>query len=267
MKVIGIRNIIIIGVLSVFVASCTLVNPGSQGMMYSASKKGLKSDKVYEDGAVWHWPWNYVITYNLQWQSYQEEVSVLTSDELHMTIRTSLTMRPMKSDLPKLELEVGRNYYNNVVKPIFYTATRSVFANYKYNEVSPKSPEIEREILDRIREKCKGKYLEFDIVSLDHIMYSPLVTEAVDQKLAVQQEIEQKDYEMEIAEKDAEIQRIRARGQRDAQQIIDSGLTNHYLQYKALEVQDKLSMSDNSKFYFIPTGKDGLPIIVDTSEK
>jgi regulator of protease activity HflC (stomatin/prohibitin superfamily) len=94
-----------------------------------------------------------------------------------------------------------------------------------------------------------------------------LVTEAVDQKLAVKQEIEQKDFEMEIAEKEAEIQRIRARGQRDAQQIIDSGLTTLYLQYKALDVQDKLSKSENAKFFFVPVGRDGLPIIIDTNDK
>jgi regulator of protease activity HflC (stomatin/prohibitin superfamily) len=244
-----------------------MVKPGSHGMMYSASKKGLKSDKIYEDGAVWHWPWNQVITYNLQWQSYQEEISVLTADELHITVRVTLTMRPMLEELPNLELEVGQNYYENIVKPSFYTVTRSVIANYNHNAVSPKSLEIETEILEGVKTKCEGKYLEFDLVSIDHIMYSPLVTEAVDQKLAVKQEIEQKDFEMQIAEKDAEIQRIRARGQRDSQQIIASGLTSKYLQYKALEVQDKLSDSDNTTFYFIPTGQDGLPIIVDTGNK
>jgi regulator of protease activity HflC (stomatin/prohibitin superfamily) len=266
MKTIEFKNIAVFLILSILIASCSMVKPGSHGMMYSASKKGLKSDKVYEDGAVWHWPWNQVITYNLQWQSYQEKIAVLTADELHITITASLTMRPMLSELPQLELEVGQDYYNSIVKPSFYTVTRSVIANYSHNSVSPKSLDIEAEILEGIKKKCEGKYLEFDIVSIDHIMYSPLVTEAVDQKLSVKQEIEQKDFEMQIAEKDAEIQRIRARGQRDSQQIIASGLTSMYLQYKALEVQDKLSDSENTKFYFIPTGQDGLPIIVDTND-
>lgn len=176
-------------------------------------------------------------------------------------------MRPILEELPKLELEVGQNYYESIVKPNFYTVSRSVFAGYNHNEISPKSPEIEQAILEEIQVKIKGKYLEVDNISIDHIMYSPLVTKAVDQKLAVKQEIEQKDFEMQIAEKDAEIQRIRARGQRDSQQIIASGLTSMYLQYKALEVQDKLSASENTKFYFIPMGQDGLPIIVDTGGK
>ena len=43
------------------------------------------------------------------------------------------------------------------------------------------------------------------------------------------------------------------------------GLTKMYLQFKSLEVQQSLSNSDNSKFYFIPIGKDGLPVIIDTN--
>ena len=72
---------------------------------------------------------------------------------------------------------------------------------------------------------------------------------------------------MKIAAKDAEIQRTLAKGQFDAQKIIAAGLTSLYLQYKALEVQDKLSTSPNAKFFFVPVGKDGLPIIVDTTIK
>jgi regulator of protease activity HflC (stomatin/prohibitin superfamily) len=76
--------------------------------------------------------------------------------------------------------------------------------------------------------------------------------------------VEQKDFEIQIAEKDAEIQRIMARGQKDAQIIIDQGLTQKYLQFRALEIQEMLSKSQNAKFFFVPVGKDGLPIIVDT---
>ena len=265
MKTIEMKNIAIFLILSILIASCSMVKPGSHGMMYSASKKGLKTDKIYENGAVWHWPWNRVISYNLQWQTYSEEIAILTKDELHINLTVSVTLRPIEADLPNLELEVGQDYYNSVVRPEFISLTRNVFSNYKYSEVSIKSPEIETTIFTRLVDNAKGKHLEFDNVTVDHIMYPEVVTSAVNRKLAVEQDIEQKDYEIQIAEKEAEIQRIRAKGQVDAQKIIDSGLTKTYLQYKALEVQDKLSASPNAKFFFVPIGEDGLPIIVDTN--
>jgi len=257
-------SISIVAALVLFASGCSVVRPGTQAMKWSPYGKGLKTEEVYTDGVVWHWPWNGVVRYNVQWQTYTENVAVLTKDELHIPIVVSVTLRPIEAEIAQLELEVGQGYYKNVVQPEFVSLTRNTFADYEYKVVSPKSPEIETAIYEQLVKKIEGKHLEIDNVTIDHIKYPQVVTSAVDRKLAVEQDIQQKDYEIKIAEKQAEIQRILAKGQRDAQQIIDAGLTQKYLQYKALEVQDKLTTSPNAKFFFVPMGKDGLPLIVDT---
>ncbi|MEQ8683298.1 MAG: prohibitin family protein [Cyclobacteriaceae bacterium] len=259
-------NISILGIaiIALFAGGCSIVRPGTQAMKWKPYGKGLQTQEVYKDGVVWHMPWNGVVRYSIQWQTYTENVAVLTKDELHIPITVSVTLRPIEAELAKLELEVGQKYYQNVVKPEFVSLARNIFADYEYKVVSPKSPEIEAAIYKQLVTKIEGKHLEIDNVTIDHINYPQVVTSAVDRKLAVEQDIQQKDYEIKIAEKQAEIQRILAKGQRDAQQIIDAGLTQKYLQYKALEVQDKLTTSPNTKFFFVPMGKDGLPIIVDT---
>jgi regulator of protease activity HflC (stomatin/prohibitin superfamily) len=182
-----------------------------------------------------------------------------------MGVTISVQLRPDPEELYQLAIEIGPEYYERLVRPEFFTLTRNVTANFSHLDLPEKSPVIEEKILTSLRERLTGKHLEFYNVTLDHIMYSPLVTAASDKKLATKQLLEQKEFETGIAEKDAEIQRIRARGQRDAQKIIGEGLTKMYLQFKSLEVQQSLSSSDNSKFYFIPIGEDGLPIIIDTN--
>lgn len=251
-----------------FSSGCaSIIKPGKKGMMWRPWSSGLDEKKTYDDGVVWHWPWNNVIDYDVTWKNYRERVALLTADDLHIEVTVSVVLRPYADELPQLALEIGRDYYSRLVRPEFFTITRSVFAGYLHNNISEKSPEIEQKILTLLKERLKGKHLEFDNMTLDHIMYSPIVTEAVDQKLAVKQILEQKEFEAGIAERDAEIQRIRARGQRDAQKIIDEGMTKKYLQFKSLEVQEKLAESSNAKFYFIPLGKDGLPVIIDTGGK
>jgi len=259
-------SILILAVIAFLAVSCSVVRPGYQAMKWKPYGMGLQTEKIYKDGVVWTWPWNGVRDYNMQWQTFSENISILTKDELHIDITVSVTLRPIAQELAELELEVGQSYYNNVVRPEFVSLSRNIFARYEYQTVSPQSPEIEAQIFKGLVANTKGKHLEFDNVTVDHIRYPNVVTSAVDRKLAVEQDIEQKDYEILIAEKQAEIQRILAKGQRDAQQIIDAGLTTKYLQYKALEVQDKLATSPNTKFYFVPLGKDGLPIIVDTGD-
>ena len=86
---------------------------------------------------------------------------------------------------------------------------------------------------------------------------------------------------MTVAEKEAEIARTRARGESDAtriraegkaqaivlegraqaeaQEMITKTLTDAYLKYKAFD-------GDSTRYYFVPIGKDGLPIILDTSK-
>ncbi len=262
-----IKYIVITLVLTVTMTACTVVKPGYKAMKWKPWGQGLKTNKIYNNGPIWHWPWVGVVAYNAQWQTFTERVSILTKDELHIKLVVSVTLKPIIEELPQLELKVGRQYYSTVVKPVFISLTRNIFSQYEYSNVSPKSMEIEAKIYKMLTDKVKNKHLLFDRVTVEHIVYPEVVSSAVNRKLAVQQDIEQKEYEMEIAKKTAEIQRILARGQRDAQSIIDSSITQKYLQYKALEVQDKLATSPNAKFFFVPLGKDGLPIIIDTASE
>jgi len=123
---------------------------------------------------------------------------------------------------------------------------------------------------------------EIDNVTISDIDFTSGVLRAIETKLAKEQEKVQKDFELEIAVKDAEIARARAKGEADslqiraigqaeaqkilaagqaeAQRIIDLTLTTQFLQFKAFE-------SPNAKFIYVPTGKDGLPIIVSPELK
>ena len=252
-----------LGIVVLFFNQCSVIKPGYNGVLNRPLGDGIKVDKVYEDGFSWRAPLTRMLKFNVQYKSYQENIDILTSDELHTTIAVSAILRPEPEELPYLVLEIGENYYNSVVKPELFSVTRSVMAQYEYSLLSAKSTEIEQKILENLKSRLAGKHVELNHVTLDHIIYSKAVTSATDRKLSTKQEIEQKNYEMQIAEKEAEIQRIKARGQKDAQQIIDQGLTQKYLQFKSLEVQERLSESVNAKFFFIPLGKDGLPVIID----
>ena len=260
----GAFQMINLAVLILLFSECSVIRPGYNGVLNRPLGTGIKEDKVYEDGFTWLAPWNRIIKFNVQYKSYQENIDILTSDELHTSIAVSAILRPDPGELPKLVLDIGVDYYASVIKPEFFSVTRGVMALYDYSSLSAKSNEIEKKIFEGLKSRLAGKHIDLNDVTLDHIRYSKAVTDATDRKLSTKQEIEQKEYEMQIAEKEAEIQRIKARGQKDAQQIIDQGLTQKYLQFKSLEVQEKLSESTNSKFFFVPLGKDGLPVIVNS---
>ena len=146
--------------IAIVAVGCSVVSPGTHAMKWKPYGKGLQTQEIFKDGVVWHMPWNSVVRYSMQWQTYSENVAVLTKDELHIPITVSVTLRPVEAELAKLELEVGQEYYKNVVRPEFVSLTRNIFADYEYKVVSPKSPEIETAIYKQLVTKIEGKHLE-----------------------------------------------------------------------------------------------------------
>ena len=77
----------------------------------------------------------------------------------------------------------------------------------------------------------------FELVKLvvGNIDYPEIVARAVDNKLAAQQLLEEKETQKEIAEEDAEIKIEEAKGIAEAQGIINSTLIKNYLQHEAIQ--------------------------------
>lgn len=272
-------GVVVVGALALFAVGCgTTIQPGHMGMKYIAlDSDGLKKE-VRPEGFYWQWPWNDVVDYDVTYQTRDENVEVLTEDDLHVPVIASVTFRPDTQKLYQLHTELGPEYYEKIIRPTFVTLVRSEFALHKHNDLAEKSPTIEGAIVDKLTKSLEGKPIEVDRVAIKHIRFDQKVTASISQKLAMEQEAEQKRFELEIAKQDAEIARTAAKGRGDAIRIAAEGeaaaivlkgsaqaeaqgaitrtLTPSYLQYKAFD-------SDSTRYYFVPVGRDGMPVIVN----
>jgi len=274
------RNALLAAGLMLVLAGCgTSVGTGQLGVKYLALKKPALQKDIKREGFYWQLPWNGIVRYDVTWQSKTEPVEVLTADDLHVTTRVTVTFRPDPGRIHELATQIGRSYYEDVIRPPFVTTTRAEFSRHTHNDLAKDSPMIERQVLEKVREAIAGKPLLVDRVSVDHIEYDPTLTRAISAKLATQQAVEQKKFEVELAERDAEIARTQAKGQADAiriraegeaqsivlkgdaqakaQAAISKTLSPGYLQYKAFD-------NPATRYYFVPTGKNGMPLILGT---
>lgn len=166
-----------------------------------------------------------------------------------------------------------------MIRPPFLTLARSEFSRHAHNDLAKDGPAIEQQMLTKLREAVASKPIEIDRVSINHIEFDRTVTAAISAKLASAQRLEQKEFELKIAERDGEIARTAARGRADvirteaqgeaeatvvkgqaqahAQADITKTLTANYLRYKAFD-------NDATRYYFVPVGRDGMPILVST---
>lgn len=261
------QYVIIVGLLAVvLLVGCGTAIPGGYKGLYSGRFAGVDTT-IYPNGFKWAVAWSDVILYDVRWKTQSENVDILSMDDLHMEVDVALRLRPTLNELYYLHTEIGPQYYEQIVQQQFRSISRSVFGQYKYNDIPKKSVEIQNAIFVQLTKSLKGKHLDLDAVEIKHIEYPAQVKQAADLKLATEQRLQQKEFETMIAEKDANIKIIEAKGQQTAQKIIDSTLTPTYLQYRALDIQKALIGSSNTSFYFVPVGSNGLPILIETGAK
>lgn len=268
----------------------TTVPPGSV-VKYLALGDGLQRE-VKNEGFYFQFPWNSIVKYSGQWQSKTEKGEILTADALHISTEVTVTYRPMRDQIDCLQTEIGPRYCEQVIRPAFLTLTRSEFARHEHNLLAAQSPAIEAAVRAELRKTIGNKPLEIDHISIRHIEHDRALTQTISEKLSTAQKVEQKESELKIAERDAEIARTAARGRSDARRIEAEGqsaateleaegrakaivlagdaqakaqaaitqtLTAAYVRYKVFD-------NDATRYYFVPVGKDGKPIIVDTGD-
>ena len=256
------------------------IPPGSAGLKYRALRTPALSQTINQPGYYPLWAWNKMVVYDTTTQDMTSEVHVLTADNLHIAATATVTFHPLREKIYELHTEVGPNYYEELLGPAFVTLIRGEFSKHMHNNLAREASEIERAVHDSLQARFAERYLVIDQVAINHLDSDSTVTQAISQKIAVKQRFEQKQHEMEIAQRDAEIARTQAqargdaariaaegeaqaiilkgKAQAEAQEAINRTLTPRYLQYKAFD-------QPNATFYFVPLGKDGLPLIVDTA--
>jgi regulator of protease activity HflC (stomatin/prohibitin superfamily) len=268
-------------VLCLFVAEgCgTSIQPGQRGLRWQPFSEGLTKEPL---GNGWYWraPWNDIYTYDVRWQSFTENVDALSADDLQVLIKSVIILRPISEEVYFLAQEVGPDFYTRIVRPEFMAAVRSVVSGYPMVTVPEKSTEVASKVQAVVVEKLKGRHLEIQSVALADVDFPQIVLSAIEQKQAKEQQKEQKEFEVMIANKDAEIMRIRAKGEGDslrirsegeaegvriraggqakAQEIITRTLTPEYLRFKLYD-------SPNAKMVLVPD-KLNVPILLNPGE-
>ena len=268
-----------LAVLLLTAACGTTIQPGQRGLFWHPLTEGLSTQPL-KDGYYWRAPWNNVYRYDIQWHSFTEDIDALSADDLQVLIKAAIIIRPIPDELYFLAQEVGEDYYPRIVKPQFMAAVRSVVSGYNMVKVPEKSAEIASKVRAVVVENLKGRHLEIQNVAVSDVHFPQIVLRAIEQKQAKEQEKEQKEFELTIASKDAQIARTRAKGEGDAiriraegeaeglriraigqaqaQTTISKTLTPAYLRYKLYD-------SPNSKLILLPDQLKA-PILINPGE-
>jgi regulator of protease activity HflC (stomatin/prohibitin superfamily) len=166
---------------------------------------------------------------------------------------------------PKIVENLGRNYEQVVIIPVFRSAVADVSSQYFAKDMhTGQRALIEKSIKDLMMSQLQNRGFVIESVLLKSIVLPPGLTKAIEEKLEAEQDAQRMQFILDKERQEATRRTIEAEGVRDAQKIISEGLSPMLLKFKAIEAFNKLSTSPNAKT--IITNGDS-PIILNTEEK
>ncbi len=194
--------------------------------------------------------------------------AVLAKDNLHIEFRAHLLWKIDPQNVRGLVEKYGgtgpypeQAAYNNFVKEPFRTYTRDEVQKFNGLDVKDNIDAIGTAVQDRILKLTQGTPFTIIGVVIGNIQYPKAVAESVANKLAATQVLEQTTIEIQTARARAQIREADAEGIAKAMETINQKLTPIYVQYEAIQAQEKMVNSPNHTEVYIPTGPMGVPIV------
>lgn len=260
---------LIFSLLIVYLANSIfiLIGPGEAGVLFRRLTNGTDTETIYGEGLNIVAPWNRMFVYNLRVQERTQLVEALSQNGL--TIRVTVSMRyfPEKKDLARLHQKVGPDYADRIVQPEVVTGVREVIGKYLPQQLYTENTRlISDAIIEAATRSVSEKFVRLDDVNILNIRLPGLVTSAIESKLTQEQMAEEYKFRQDRAEKEAIRMLTEAQGVAKSNDAISASLTPDMLRFKGIEATLELAKSTNAKVVVVGSGRDGLPLILNTAD-
>lgn len=238
------------------------IYPGQLGVLWRRLGGGTQIDTVYREGLHVILPWNKMYIYNVRKQQFADSINVLTVDGLTVGVKYSVRYYLEKDTLPLLHQRVGPDFVNVVVRPEIRSVMRTIFGQYKPEEIYTNQKAIQERISELSKGRLGGRFVSLDDVPIEAVTLPVRISEAIEAKLSEQQADEAYTYKIDIATREADRKRIESAGIRDYNNTINASLNPSVLEWQGIQATEELAKSPNAKIVIIGSGKSGLPLIL-----
>jgi regulator of protease activity HflC (stomatin/prohibitin superfamily) len=239
-------------------SGCVVIEDGEVGVSKSF---GTISDEAVGPGVVIQFPVVRIVeTWNTKLQELKETAQVPSSEGLIVGLDTSLLFQVLADRAPQIRKTVGRNYGEILLVPYFRNAVRDVVSGYPVKNIYTEQgrKEIATKIKKFLVEKLEPQGILIRDVLLRDVKLPNRFRESIEAKLTAEQQVQQKQFMLQQAKKDAEIEVARAKGAAQAQEIVRSTLSDSYLQYLWIK-----TLSENPNVIYVAT-EANLPLFKTT---
>ncbi len=191
-----------------------------------------------------------------------DPIQTLSSDGLTLILDVTVWYRLSADDAPNIIRTIGTDYQSKIVLPAIRTAIRDVAVNFVATDIySSKRDDYVNDVAKKLENSFDGRGLILEKVLLRNVELPLKVREAIDEKIAAEQRAQQMVYVLQKEKQEAERKKVEAEGVAEAQRIINSTISNSYLQWKYIETLKELVNSPNNSFVIAPYDQKLTPLL------
>lgn len=243
------RRLALVLLMMVFTTTgCVIIEDGEVGVLKTF---GSISDKPVSQGISLQIPVaRQIETWNVKLQEIKETAQVPSSEGLIVGLDASLLFKVRADAAPQIRKTIGWNYADKLIVPYFRNGLRDVVSGYEVKNIYSETgrQEIAAKLLEFLRVNFEARGIDVVDVLLRDVKLPQRFRESIEQKLTAEQKVQQKSFELQQAEKDAEIEIARAQGAAKAQEIVRSTLSDSYLQYLWIK-----TLNENPNVIYVST--------------
>jgi len=207
-----------------------------------------------------------VIKFSIQTKEHKETMQVLSREGLTIGLEVSALYRLNPDSAARVYKTVaGGDYETIILIPQFRSISRAVTASFQASALySTERERLGTSIQEELARTVAPRGVIIENTPIRNVALPVQLTEAIEQKQRADQESQRMEFILTKEKQEADRKRIEAKGIADFQTIVAAGISEQLLRWKGIEATLKIAESNNSKVIIIGSGKDGLPIILDS---
>ena len=227
---------------------------------------GVVSDRTLSAGINVVNPMAKIQKYSIQTKEHKEAMQVLSREGLTIGLEISALYRLNPDSAARVYKTISEGDYETIVLiPQFRSMSRAVTASFQASALySTERERLGEAIMAELSKVVSPRGIIIEATPLRNVGLPSQLTEAIEQKQRADQESQRMEFILTKEKQEADRKRIEAQGIADFQKIVATGISDQLLRWKGIEATLKIAESQNAKVVIIGSGKDGLPIILDT---
>ncbi|MCR9164265.1 MAG: SPFH domain-containing protein [Nannocystaceae bacterium] len=210
----------------------------------------------------------YVENVDMRAKSQSEKFSLLTSDNLSVAFEVNTRLRVRPGGSKEIVEEWGTDWYERNVREPLRTVVRQEITQVSATDIQLRTDEVRARIFDASVELYAKTPIELLSVDIGNIQFPKEVTQAIERKIATEQELQRQEFLRAKTRKEAGIKVLEALKVAKQQEIISSTLDPIYVQRMAVQSYRALAASSNKTVMVLPNTANGtgLPQVLSAGE-